>query len=97
MLPKILVYLSGLYLTEKASSRKRDDYLEAPPPKKSKAIPRIRFGKVTTGGVWGNLHANEDEKDNNNKEVPPINLTEYDNEYEELKNGSKVGGHKILW
>ena len=53
--PKIAEYLKGLDLQGLVADRVRDDHLRAPPPKKSKAGPRIRYGPTEEGGVWGAL------------------------------------------
>ena len=58
--PKIETYLRGLNISEKAETRESNNHLKSPPVKKSKMCPRIMFGKVISGGVRGNLHANEE-------------------------------------
>ena len=54
--PKINAYLLGPHLLGTVKERIRDDHLKAPPPKKDKEQPRIRFGQFIEGGVWSNLH-----------------------------------------
>ena len=51
--PKITEYLKGLNLSGKAKIHNNGEYLKAPPPRKSKAPPRIRFGKAKEGGSVG--------------------------------------------
>ena len=51
--------------------------MKAPPPKKLKAPPRIRFGKAKEGGVWGNLRDSENESPSKKKKMEnAIDLTE---------------------
>ena len=57
---KIMTYLQGLNLTAALTLRRRDDHLQASPVKKTKAYPRIQFGKVQPENVWKNLHATEE-------------------------------------
>jgi len=57
---KISAYLRGLKLSGTVEERVRDDHLKASPLKKNRSQRRIRFDKVVVGGVWGNLHANND-------------------------------------
>jgi hypothetical protein len=56
--PQISAYLEGLNLTP-AVNRVRDDHLRAPPAKKTRAQPRIRYGTVPINGAWSNLHTPE--------------------------------------
>ena len=40
--------------------RRRDNHLQVPPVKKTKAYPRIWFGKFQPRSVWGNIHASDE-------------------------------------
>ena len=66
--PKISAYLEGLKLNGIVEERVQDDHLRAPPPKKKKSSPQIRFGTVVTKGAWGPLRAND--KDTKRTEIP---------------------------
>ena len=58
--PKISAYLEGLDLKGVVEERIWDDHLRAPPTKKKRSSPRIRFGAVVEGGVWGALNATDE-------------------------------------
>ena len=89
---KITAYLQGINLTAALPLRRRDDHLQAPPVKKTKAYPRIQFGKVQPGNVWVNLHATE-EAPSKAKDTPTkkVDLT---GDKDTIKNGgeSSEGG-----
>ena len=59
--PKITEYLKGLNLSGTVQARKQEAHLSAPPIKKTRAPPRIRFGNVKERGAWGNLRDTESE------------------------------------
>jgi hypothetical protein len=57
-------------------ARQQEEYLKAPPSKKTRAPPRIRFGKVKEGGAWGNLRDLENESPSKKKKMETmIDLT----------------------
>ena len=60
----------------------RDEHLRAPPPKKKKTSPRIRFGTVVPKGAWGPLR--EADEGINDKTVV---TAEIESETEEVDEG----------
>ena len=81
--PKISAYLEGLHLNGIVEERVRDEHLRAPPPKKKKTSPRIRFGTVVPNGAWGPLQ--EDDEGVIDKTVVTAEIESESGEVEEGK------------
>ena len=96
--PKIAAYLQGLNLTAPLSLRRRDDHLQAPLAKKTKVHPRIWFGRLQPGSVWGILHATNEAptKDKATPKQKQIDLTEDDNTENEGESSEVRGTQDTL-